>query len=370
MQVRIMRSDRAGEETEIDAMIKREIRILWPTRMMREVRIHVADEIENAVAVFAHTFLSELPKAKRRLARMFGFAGATAPYLRPGSWVGGDRDGNPFVPAETLDRALGRQSETVLDYYLDEVHRLGTELSLSDAYAGVDPALKRLAVAPERVSIHQLDEPYRRALITVYARLAATREALVGRGPARPPNWRTEPYNSPCDFEADLDAIIASLTENGDADIAEGRLMNLREAAGAFGFHLAVVDIRQNADVHERALDELFAAGAGISYSALSEPERVKLLAAEKHRFGMFAHTIGIDLARRKIVIVNLVYNFSRLVSGWRAKQRRQEPNRGREGIRHEYRNRAGSYCRRKITRTALHRLRSNQFRRFFEAFV
>ena len=93
------------------------------------MRIHVTDEIENAVAVFAHTFLGQIPLVKRRLARLYGLSAEVLPYLKPGSWVGGDRDGNPFVSADTLEYAVRRQAEVVLDHYLREVHALGTELT-------------------------------------------------------------------------------------------------------------------------------------------------------------------------------------------------------------------------------------------------
>ena len=268
-----------GEDIDIDAALKREIRILWQTRMMRPIRIHVTDEIENAVAVFARTFLPELPKVKLRLAQTFGLNGEIRPFLKAGSWVGGDRDGNPFVSAATLEYAVRRQSETVFDYYLNEVHQLGTELTLCDAYVSVSDELRKLAASPEHSSIHQRDEPYRRALTTVYARLAATRKKLIGAGPARKPNWEAEPYAGAEAFAADLKTIADSLIANGDADVAEGRVLELCEAAAAFGFHLAAVDLRQNSSVHEKALDELFrGAGAATDYAGLPEAERVALL--------------------------------------------------------------------------------------------
>jgi phosphoenolpyruvate carboxylase len=271
-----------GEGDEIEAQLKREIRTLWQTRMFRAVRIHVTDEIENAVAVFAHTFLTQLPLVKRRVARLYGMDGEVLPYLKPGSWVGGDRDGNPFVTAGTLEYALRRQGEVLLDHYLREVHTLGTELSLSDEFISISDALKELAASPEHTSRHQMDEPYRRALVTCYSRLAATRKALTGRGPALQPLWEAAPYEKPEDFEADLTVIVDSLKQNGDADLADGRLLSLREAVGAFGFHLAIVDLRQNSTVHEEVIDELLVdAGVVDSYTGLSEQDRVALLLKE-----------------------------------------------------------------------------------------
>jgi phosphoenolpyruvate carboxylase len=282
LQRRELASLQTAEQVEIDAQLKRAIRILWQTRMLRSTRIHVTDEIENNLAVFARTFLPGVPAVKRRLARLFQLGDEVLAFLQPGSWVGGDRDGNPNVSPETLDYAVRRQSEIVLDHYLREVHALGAELSLSEALVTTSDALKALAGDPDHVSDHQKDEPYRRALVTCYARMAATRVALLGRGPTRPPRYQAEPYGAPEEFAADLDVIAASLKENGDADLVEGRLLDLREAVGAFGFHLAVMDVRQNSDVHERAVAELLnVAGAEGDYLALDEAGRSSLLAQE-----------------------------------------------------------------------------------------
>ncbi|MGC9953054.1 MAG: phosphoenolpyruvate carboxylase [Rhizomicrobium sp.] len=282
LMMRERANQQTGESTEIEAQLKREIRTLWQTRMLRPIRIHVNDEIENAIAVFSRTFLTQVPTVKRRLARMFGLNADALPFLKPGSWVGGDRDGNPYVSAQTLEYAIRRQSEVVLDYYLEQVNMLGTELSICEEYVSTSAALKALAAGPEHTSLQQMDEPYRRALTTCYSRLAATRKALLGRAPVWMPRWEAEPYATPEAFAADLTVMVESLRENGDGDLADGRLLNLCEAVGAFGFHLAVMDLRQNAEVHERALDELFRdAGVVSSYAGFKENKRVALLLKE-----------------------------------------------------------------------------------------
>ena len=282
----LMRRERAdpqtGESAEIEAQLKREIRTLWQTRMLRPIRIHVNDETENAIAVFARTFLTQVPLVKRRLARMFALDGDPMAFLRPGSWVGGDRDGNPFVSPQTLEYAVRRQSETVLDHYLEQLNLLGTELSICDAYVTTSKALKALAASDDHTSAHQMDEPYRRALTTCYSRLAATRKALLGRAPILAPRWEAKPYATPEEFDADLKVMVESLRQNGDGDLADGRLLNLSEAVGAFGFHLAMMDLRQNAAVHERALDELLRDAKAVpSYVRLTEAKRVALLLKE-----------------------------------------------------------------------------------------
>ncbi len=275
-------SAQTAELTEIDAQLKREIRILWQTRMLRDTRIQVSDEIDNNLSVFSSTFLTQIPLVKRRLSRLFQLEGEIMPFLRPGSWVGGDRDGNPNVSPETLTYAVQHQAELVINHYLQEIHTLGSELSLSDSLVSTSEGLKKLSAPMADISVHQGDEPYRRALVACYARMAATAEKLLGRGPARPARYKADAYGAPEDFAADLDIIAASLRENGDADLAEGRLQNLREAVGAFGFHLATMDVRQNSDVHERAVAELLkVAGVADDYLALEEDARAKLLLGE-----------------------------------------------------------------------------------------
>ncbi|HEY5007483.1 MAG TPA: phosphoenolpyruvate carboxylase [Caulobacteraceae bacterium] len=273
-------ADRGEPKDEVEAAIKREIRILWQTRMLRSIRINVSDEIDNAVSIFAGTFLPEVPALKRRLARLTGVESGDC--IQVGSWVGGDRDGNPFVGAQTLDYALTRQGEAAIDWYLRQVHALGGELSLADEFTGVSDALTALAAASGDDNPQRGDEPYRRALVGCYARLAATRSAILGSGPVRPPRVVLDAYDTPAALAADLSVVAESLEANGAADIADGRLFDVREAVEAFGFHLAVVDLRQNSDVHERVVAELLARSDVVQdYASLGEAKRIELLCAE-----------------------------------------------------------------------------------------
>ena len=276
------RGQRTADRVDIEAQIKAQIRILWQTRMLRPERIAVTDEIDNAVSIFARTFISQMPLFMRRLDRAFGLQGPSPAFMRVGSWVGGDRDGNPFVTAQTLTYALTRQCEVVIDHYLDQLHALGGELALSEEYTASSEALKALAEKGFYTSRHKEDETYRRALVGCYARLAATRLALLGRLPARLPRAEAEPYEGPDGLEADLAVIAESLTQNGDADIARGRLLDLRQALATFGFHLASMDTRQNSDVHERVIGELLqSAGVADGYGSMPEAERQAVLLAE-----------------------------------------------------------------------------------------
>ncbi|HLZ82753.1 MAG TPA: phosphoenolpyruvate carboxylase [Caulobacteraceae bacterium] len=267
---------------EIEIALKREIRILWQTRMLRAERITVADEIDNAVSFFELTFLPEIPALKRRLATLFGLEGPLPACFQLGSWVGGDRDGNPFVGADTLDYALRRQGQAVIDWLLEQLHALGAELSLSDEFARISNALADLAAAGQDANPHRGDEPYRRVLVNCYGRLASTRAKLLGAGPVRASPITAPPYADPAELASDLTVVADSLSANEAADIAQGRLLDVREAVTSFGFHLAVVDLRQNADVHERVVAELLTSGGVVAdYLGLPESRRIAVLVAE-----------------------------------------------------------------------------------------
>jgi phosphoenolpyruvate carboxylase len=276
------------EAREFAAGLRRQVLALWQTAMIRRSHLKVQDEIDNGLAYYRYTFLAEVPKLylalEERLARDFGVGdGYTLPpFLRLGSWIGGDRDGNPNVVAATLEYAIGAQASLALAHYLAEIHALGGELSLSTRLVQPTLELLALAAAAHDDSPHRADEPYRQALIGVYARLAATARELAGYVPPRAPHVVLPAYATPVELRADLDAIAASLASHGAAALAEGRLRPLARALDVFGFHLAALDLRQNADVHEAVVAELLArAGVAADYARLSEDDRVALLARE-----------------------------------------------------------------------------------------
>ncbi len=260
---------------------------LWQTRMLRPVRLNVIDEVRNGISYFEETFFTELPRlylqARQQLRQRFaGRDWALPPLLRIGSWIGGDRDGNPFVSADTLRQAMRLQSAAALTHYLAEVHALGGELALSELLVRPTPALMALAERSGDESPQRADEPYRRALTGIYARLAATGRRLDPQVPAPPGGVAAEAYAGPDELAADLALMADSLRSHGSAALADGRLARLQRAVQVFGFHLAAVDLRQNADVHVRTVAELLArAGRCADYLALGEHERVALLAEE-----------------------------------------------------------------------------------------
>ena len=275
-----------AERAEVDAKLHRRVLQLWLTGMIRLARLRVIDEIENGLSFYRYTFLRELPRLAldfdREIAAIAGTATQAAPVLTLGSWIGGDRDGNPFVNADTLREALSRQAAVAIGRYLDETHALGAELSLSTRLVQITPELLALGEKSGDESVHRSQEPYRRALIGVYARLAATAQSLGGLRAPRPPEVDAPAYASPAEFRADLDVIAASLAHGNTRSLADGRIARLRQSVAAFGFHLATVDIRQNSDVHEASVAELLArADVHPDYLALGEDDRVALLARE-----------------------------------------------------------------------------------------
>ena len=284
------------ELAELDTALLGRVATLWQTRMLRYTRLTVADEIENALSYYRSTFLQVIPRLYGDLSKLLNRESAKPfaapppplePFLRMGSWIGGDRDGNPNVDAATLERALLRQATVLFEHYLQEVHALGAELSITTLLIAVDPQLLALAERSGDDSPHRRDEPYRRALVGVYARLAATAQRLTGQNLARRSTVAAPAYDAPQELAADLAIIAASLAAHHGAPVAKLRLSGLQQAVEVFGFHLATVDLRQSSDVHENALAELFSRagvthdGKPLDYLALSEDERVALLRAE-----------------------------------------------------------------------------------------
>ena len=251
---------------------------LWQTRLLRFSKLTVADEIENSLSYYESTFLREIPKIYASLEEALGNH-PVAPFLRMGQWIGGDRDGNPNVNAQTLQYALKRQAEVALRHYLTEVHYLGSELSLSAMLVDFPPAMKALAEKSPDTNAHRVDEPYRRALTGMYARLAATLKLLTGGDAARHAVEPQNPYLDANSFLSDLKIIQASLQSHHAQALAAQRLGPLIRAVEVFGFHLATVDLRQSSDQHEKVVAELLAtARIEKSYATLEEQDKRNVL--------------------------------------------------------------------------------------------
>ncbi len=265
----------------IEQAIVRQISLLWQTRPLRRERIQVSDEVEIALSYLRDVFLPVLPQMYARWERLLPHRPDC--FLRLGTWIGGDRDGNPNVQAASLQYALGRSAAAALASYLAQVHQLGAELSISTALSSVSADVEALAAKSGDASAARADEPYRRALTGVYARLAATYEKLVGEAPPRHASVKGEAYAKPEELRADLVALARALGQGGAGLLATGgALGRLVRAVDCCGFHLATLDLRQNSDVHARVVAELLkVAGAGDDYASLDEDARVALLRRE-----------------------------------------------------------------------------------------
>jgi phosphoenolpyruvate carboxylase len=274
------------ERAASDEQLRREVLTLWQTNLLRRTKLTVLDEVANGLSFYDYTFLHEVPRLHCALEDRLNEGdsagrGELASFLRMGSWIGGDRDGNPFVTAEVMRGTLRLQSSRVLRFYLEELHVLGSELSMAAHLADVSKDLRNLAERSPDKSPHRSGEPYRLAVSGIYARLTATALKL-DVGITRRPVGEAAAYADVGEFKTDLDILYRSLISNNSGVIARGRLRLLRRAVDCFGFHLASLDIRQNSAVHERTVAELIdAAMPGMSYLDLNEEARVALLAGE-----------------------------------------------------------------------------------------
>ena len=279
---RLEGSSIGGERRRAESALFRDVSIFWKTRLLRTFGITVSDEVENAVSYFERSFLTAIPQLYAGWADVFGPEAPLASFLKVGSWVGGDRDGNPNVTAAVMRQALARQSRAALDLYLTQIHAMGAELSITAGLAGVSADLQALADAAHDPSPHRADEPYRRALTGIYARLAATYADLAGVAPPRPQAVAAKSYGGPDELVIDLNIVLASLIENHGPEFAGGPLPDLIRAVDVFGFHLATLDMRQNSAMHARVIADLLkVAGVEADYESLSESDRCALLERE-----------------------------------------------------------------------------------------
>jgi phosphoenolpyruvate carboxylase len=265
--------------------LRRQILTLWQTALVRLSRLQITDEIDVGLRYYPSAFFEVIPKVNAEVREALRSRWPDAdllpePILRPGSWIGGDRDGNPNVTADVVRLATANAAYTALAHYLSELTALEQELSMSSRLVTVTPELAALADSCKEAA--RADEPYRRAVRVIRARLSATTAEILDREPENRLDLGLEPYAGPAELRADLDTVDASLRANGSALLADDRLAQLREAMDVFGFHLSALDMRQNSDVHEEVISELLAwAGVHPDYASLPEDERVTVLIDE-----------------------------------------------------------------------------------------
>src|SRR5271170_608443 len=295
---------------DIDTELRRQVLTLWQTALVRLSRLQISDEIAVGLRYFQAAFFDVVPKVNAEIRDALRSRWPDAdllpePILRPGSWIGGDRDGNPNVTADVVRLATGSAAYTALGHYAAELTALEQELSMSARLVAVTGQLAALAEdCNERL---RADEPYRRALRVIRTRLTATAAEILDHQPANLLDLGLPPYATPGELLADLDTVDASLRANGSALLADDRLVQLREAVHVFGFHLSGLDMRQNSDVHEEVVAELLAwAGVHADYSSLGEDERVNMLAAElSTRRPLIGNRDDLsELARKELAII------------------------------------------------------------------
>jgi phosphoenolpyruvate carboxylase len=269
----------------IEFELRRQVLTLWQTALLRLSRLQISDEIEVGLRYYPAAFFQVMPRINAEVrdalrARWPDADLLSGPILQPGSWIGGDRDGNPNVTADVVRLATGSAAFTALTHYLAELTDLEQELSMSARLITVTPELAALAEGCQEKA--RADEPYRRALRVIRSRLSATAAQILDRQPQHELDSGLPAYSTPAELRADLDNIDGSLRTHGAALLADDRLALLREGVHVFGFHLCGLDMRQNSDVHEEVVGELLAwAGVHPDYSSLPEDERVELLAGE-----------------------------------------------------------------------------------------
>lgn len=285
MRLRLHDHATTSDGRDVERELRRHILTLWQTALIRLSRLKIQDEIETGLRYYEAAFFEVIPQvnAEVRSALQARWPEAQVleePILRPGSWIGGDRDGNPNVTAEVVRLATGSAAHTAIAHYFVELTALEQELSMSVRLVHITDALAALADACHEPA--RADEPYRRALRVVHARLTATARQILDRQPEYELDLGMDAYLEPGELLDDLDTIDGSLRANGSAVLADDRLARLREAVRVFGFHLSGLDLRQNSDVHEEVVSELLAwAGVHSDYTSLDEADRVEILVAE-----------------------------------------------------------------------------------------
>jgi phosphoenolpyruvate carboxylase len=257
---------------------------LFGTEESRAVKPTPRDEVLSALDVFETTLLEVTPAMYRTFEQALADAYpgeqlTVPPFLCWGTWIGGDRDGNPFVTSDTTRWTLERQRQRVLQRYLRDVDELARALSMSARRVKNPDGLAALeaSLATEREALSEAlgqamrfvnNEPWREKLVYVRRRL----EDTLHRGDAAYPNVER--------YIEDLRVLQASLQACGFAALADGRLRDAIRRAEVFGFHLASLDVRQHSGVHERAVDEILAGmnGGTRGYREMDEDARVQLL--------------------------------------------------------------------------------------------
>lgn len=309
----------AAERAETLRLLLEEIDLLWRTAQLRSTKLDPLDEVRTAMAAFDETLFRVVPLVYRSLDAALGEGTGTREplaraFIRLGSWIGGDRDGNPNVTAKVTRDAVLIQSEHVLTALENATLRVGRALTVTSTYTPASPAL-RAALAgaendhPEQVSelaTRSPQEPHRQWLLLAAARIAATRRRDLDLA-----------YRSPGELLADLRLVQASLAAAGAPRQAYGELQHLIWQVETFGFHLAELEVRQHSQVHAEALADL---AAGRSSARAEEIlATIRTIGWIQERFGAEACSRYVVSFTRSADDVAAVYTLAEHALGARA---------------------------------------------------
>ncbi len=297
----------ASEREETERSLREEIDLLWRTALRRHTQLDPLDEVRTAMAAFDETIFRVVPHIYRALDRALDGAETGTrppkahPYLRFGSWIGGDRDGNPYVTAQVTRDAVMIQAEHVLHALENATARIGRELTVHETTTPASPGLLDALAAARtaqpgliaEIAKRSPGEPHRQLLLHAAARIAATRERNADLA-----------YASPEELLADLRAVQDSLAAAGAVRQAYGRVQQLIWQVETFGFHLAELEIRQHSELHERALAELDGERSEMTEEIL---ETLRVVAWIQRRFGVRAcHRYIVSFTRSAQDIANV----------------------------------------------------------------
>lgn len=305
--------------------LRRYIELMMQTDMIRDKKLKVTNEITNVMEYYNSSFLQAITNFMveyRRLAEERGIKLDNPKPITMGMWIGGDRDGNPFVTAETLKLSATLQSEVILNYYIDKVYTLYRTFSLSTNLSETSQAVAEMAALSTDKSVYRENEPYRRAFHYIQSKLiqtllylkegnfsnegqrftdraektlsTKTTPSVSNKGREIIPNYiqsrisetltelkkeETPSYKTAKEFKEDLQVIYDSLIEHHGEALVTGDLTELLQAVDVFGFFLASIDMRQDSSVHEACVAELLASANIVKdYSSLSEEEKCQVL--------------------------------------------------------------------------------------------
>lgn len=266
--------DRQAWQHELEAVIE----IILGTDLIREQKLQVANEIANVMTYYQKSLIESITDITLNYRQALSDLEIESQQVLPitmGMWIGGDRDGNPYVTAETLRLTASIQSQVILDYYLSSLDQLYRRYSFSSDLVAVTPELAALAEESEDYSIFRQKEPYRKALNTIKNRLCASKSSILGEGT----QVQAQAYPDAETFKADLVLVLEALKADGKESHTLAPLESLIVCVEIFGFHLASIDLRQDSSINEACVAELLAqAKVEEAYSQLDEASKVQCL--------------------------------------------------------------------------------------------